>query len=223
MPDSPCCRFLRSTIGLKVLMALTGVVLFGFVIAHVAGNLLVFGGPSKMDAYAAMLKASPTLLWGARVFLLASVLVHIVTAVKLAARRRDARPVPYGLKEAHGTTYAARTQYWSGPILALFVVYHLLHFTVGVAHPSHPSFNAHTVHANVVTGFRSVPVVAAYLIAMACLCLHLRHGVWSALQTLGVNRPNWEKGLRCLATCVATAVFLGFVSIPIAVQFGLLK
>ena len=217
MGGSYLCRFFGSTIGLKVLMALTGLVLFGFTVAHVSGNLLVFAGPEKMNAYALMLKANAGVLWGARFVLLASVAVHIVSAIKLTQRRAAARPVPYGLKEPHGSTYASRTMIWSGPILGAFVIYHLLHFTVGTLHPK---FDPHDAYRNVIEGFSHAPVALVYVLAMAALCLHLSHGVWSLLQTLGVNRPNWEKPLRRLAIAFGLLVCGGFVSIPVAVLLG---
>src|SRR5260221_5093453 len=203
MQGSYLCRFTGSNIGLKVLVAPTGVVLCGFVVAHVSGNLLVFAGAAKMNGYAAMLKASAAVLWGARIVLLSAVALHIYSAVKLYARRSAARPVPYGLKEPHGSTYASRTMIWSGPILLLFIIYHLLHFTVGSVHPK---FNEHDAYSNVVIGFSSKPVALAYIIAMFCLGLHLSHGVWSMLQTIGVNRPNWECALRRLAILFGVAV-----------------
>ncbi|HLY09136.1 MAG TPA: succinate dehydrogenase cytochrome b subunit [Planctomycetota bacterium] len=214
--DGYLCRFTRSTIGLKVLMALTGVILFGFTVAHVSGNLLVFAGPAKMNGYAHMLKSNAGVLWGARLVLLTSVVVHIVSAITLYKRRGDARPVAYGFKEPHGSTYASRTMIWSGPILALFIVYHLLHFTVGAVHPK---FNAEDAYGNVVEGFSHAPVAIAYILAMLCLGLHLSHGVWSLLQTVGVNRPNWECALRRGAILFGVAVCGGFISIPLAVLF----
>jgi succinate dehydrogenase / fumarate reductase cytochrome b subunit len=220
MDGSFLCRFTRSNIGLKVLMALTGLVLAGFVLAHVSGNLLVFAGEAKMNAYAHLLKSSAGVLWGARAVLLGSVVIHIVSAIKLTKRRSDARPVAYGLKEPHGSTYAARTMMWSGPILGLFIVYHLLHFTVGAVHPM---FDEHNAYQNLVIGFSSLPVVAVYLVSMACLCLHLSHGVWSMMQTIGVNRPNWECALRRVAILYGVAVCAGFISIPLAVLFKIVK
>jgi succinate dehydrogenase / fumarate reductase cytochrome b subunit len=220
MDGSYVSRFSRSTIGLKVLMALTGVILFGFVVAHVSGNLLVFAGPAKMNGYAAMLKASAVVLWGARIVLLASVVTHIASAVKLYKRRGEARPVAYGLKEPHGSTYASRTMIWSGPILALFIIYHLMHFTVGNAHPK---FEPHDAYHNVVIGFSYPAVAGAYIISMLALGIHLSHGVWSMLQTIGVNRPNWECALRRLAILFGVAVCGGFISIPVAVLLGIVK
>jgi succinate dehydrogenase / fumarate reductase cytochrome b subunit len=217
MAGSILCRFFGSTIGMKVLMALTGVVLFGFTIGHMTGNLLVFAGPAKMNGYAQFLKASPLLLWTARIVLLASVIVHIYASIRLTRLKVDARPVPYGLKQPHGSTYAGRTMMWSGPIIALFVIYHLMHFTFGNVHPTHPNFNPHAVYENVITGFRSWPVSLTYIIAMVALGLHLSHGLWSMLQTVGVNRPQWEKPLRCGAVAFAVLVCGGFIAIPLAV------
>src|SRR5262245_39792179 len=120
MDGSRACRFLGSTLGLKVLMAATGIILFGFVVGHVAGNLLVFAGPKAMDDYAAFLKSKPALLWGARGVLLLSVLVHFAVSVRLTRRKGEARPVSYEGKKPHGSTYASRTMMWSGPIVGLF-------------------------------------------------------------------------------------------------------
>jgi succinate dehydrogenase / fumarate reductase cytochrome b subunit len=217
MAGSHLCRFLQSTIGLKVLMALTGFILFGFTVAHVSGNLLVFAGAEKMNGYAQMLKANAGVLWGARLVLLASVAVHIVSAVKLTARKAAARPVPYGVKEPHGSTFASRTMIMSGPILGLFVAYHLMHLTVGNLHPH---FDPHDAYHNVIEGFSHAPVALVYIVAMLALGLHLSHGVWSLLQTLGVNRPNWEKTLRRLAVLFGVLVCGGFISIPVAVLCG---
>jgi len=226
MAGSWVCRFSKSTLGLKVLMAVTGVVLFGYTVGHVLGNLLIFAGkgspgvPARIDAYAAMLKGNPALLWGVRILLLASVVAHIAVAVKLHRLRTSARPVGYQVVTPRQSTYASRTMFWSGPIVGLFVVYHLLHFTVGVVHPSHPNFEGHAVFQNVVQGFQ-VPVVAlVYIAAMLALGFHLSHGLWSMLQTIGVNRPNWETALRRLSILFGVVVCGGFISIPLAVLLG---
>lgn len=216
MQQAPGCGFCRSTLGLKILMALTGMILFGFVLGHVTGNLLVFAGRDKLNAYSEFLHNSKGLLWGTRAVLLISVIVHIWASIKLTKLKADARPVPYASKEPHGSTYAARTMMWSGPIVAIFVVYHLLHFTTGTVHPD---FRADVYH-NVVTGFLRWPVSAAYVVAMLALSLHLSHGVWSMLQTTGINNPRWECALRRVAWVFAAVVTAGFVSIPLAVLFG---
>jgi succinate dehydrogenase / fumarate reductase cytochrome b subunit len=221
MADCTLSRFLKSTIGLKVLMGLTGLILFGFLVGHVAGNLLAFAGEAKLDEYSRWLREHPGLLWGARGVLLVSVIIHIATTIRLVRLKGEARPVPYAAKEPHGTTYAARTMTWSGPFIALFVVYHLLHFTFGVR-GVHPSFEHGKVYHNVVAGFTFVPS-AVYTIALGLLGLHLAHGLWSVLQTLGINRPNWEPGLRRLAVVVAVLIIGGFLSIPFGVMAGIIR
>ena len=214
MQDRSPLSYARSTLGLKVLMALTGVVLFGFLIGHVAGNLLIFMGPEKINEYSKFLHESPGILWGTRITLLAAVAIHITSAVVLTKRKADARPVPYLGKKPHGSSYASRTMMWSGPIIALFVIYHLAHFTTGHAHPK---FDPGNVYQNVVVGFRSWPVALAYLLAMAALGLHLSHGLWSLTQTLGVNRPHWEPCLRKVAVVVAALLIAGFIAVPLGV------
>jgi succinate dehydrogenase / fumarate reductase cytochrome b subunit len=215
MNDRRLCRFLGSTVGAKVLMAATGVVLFGYVVGHVSGNMLIFAGREAINKYSEFLHTSPFLLWGTRVVLLASVLVHVWASIRLTKLKADARPVPYAVKEPRGSTYAARTMMWSGPILALFVVYHILHLTTGTVHRE---FNPYgDVYHNLVTGFRNPLASGIYIVAMLALALHLSHGVWSMLQTVGVNRPHWEKGLRRLAVLFGVLVSLGFIAVPVAV------
>lgn len=222
MQGSRACRFLGSTIGLKVLMAVTGVILFGFVIGHVAGNLLIFAGPKALDGYAAALKANPGLTWGVRIVLLLSVLAHIGASVRLARLKDAARPVPYEGKKPHGSTYASRTMMWSGPVVAFFVVYHLLHFTTGHAHPD-PKFDPTAVFHNVVVGLGKPLASGIYVVAMLALGLHLAHGIWSMLQTVGANRPHLETPFRRAAIVVSALIIAGFIAIPLAVLAGIVK
>jgi succinate dehydrogenase / fumarate reductase, cytochrome b subunit len=209
--------FYDSTIGKKTVMAVTGAILFGFVLAHMAGNLQVFLGRDAFDAYARLLRAEPALLWAARLILLVSVVLHIVAAVQLTALKQKARPIGYQKKANVDSSYAARTMMWSGPILAAFIVYHLLHFTLGTVHPN---FQEGRVYDNVISGFRVIPVSIAYIVAMVLLGMHLDHGVWSMFQSLGVSNPRYSAGLRRFARIFSTLIVLGFISIPIAVMAG---
>ncbi|HEX7901794.1 MAG TPA: succinate dehydrogenase cytochrome b subunit [Planctomycetota bacterium] len=220
MQDPSPARYVRSTLGLKMLMALTGVILFGFLIGHVAGNLLVFAGAQKLNDYSKFLHHSPGILWGTRITLLVAVVVHIVVSIMLTKLKADARPVPYLGKKPHGSTYASRTMMWSGPIVALFVVYHLLHFTTGHAHPK---FDPDNVYANVVVGFKSFPVGFTYILAMLAVGLHLSHGLWSMLQTVGLNRPHLEPALRKIAILVSALLVAGFIAVPLAVWTEIVK
>ncbi len=214
---------LSSTIGKKIVMAVTGVVLVGFVMAHMSGNLLLFVGPAALNEYAAWLRSllHGAGLWVARGVLLLAVLLHTESAWSLTRAGHAARPVKY----AHGlapdaSSYASRTMRWGGVILVTFIVYHILHMTIGTVHPS---FVEGDVYHNMVTGFRVWPVTLFYVVAMAMLALHLRHGVWSMFHTLGLSHPGYRALFQRLALLVALVVSVGFVAGPLAVLFGLVK
>jgi succinate dehydrogenase / fumarate reductase cytochrome b subunit len=218
-----------TSIGKKAVMAVTGVLLVGFVVLHMLGNLKIYLGQEHFDAYAQFLRemGTPLLaheqaLWSARLMLLAAVVLHVVAAARLTQMSWAARPVAYDEKEAVAATYAARTMRWGGVILVLFIVYHLLHFTAGAVGFAPGQWEAGSVYRNVVHGFRVWYVSAFYIVAQAALGLHLYHGVWSMFQTLGMGATT--NGLyRGLATVVAVAIVAGNVSIPVAVLAGLLQ
>lgn len=207
-------RFWNTTVGKKAVMAVSGVVLAGFVAVHLLGNLQIFMGPDQFNGYARALKRLPELLWSVRILLLVMVLLHIWSSIQLAVIKSEARPQGYVKHSVAGSSYASRTMYMSGPIIAAFVVYHLMEFTFGVGGTPYDPFDA---YGNVIAGFRSIPVAAFYILAMALLCLHLRHGLWSLLQTLGFHHPRYSPRIKALAATVALLIFLGFVSIPVAV------
>jgi succinate dehydrogenase / fumarate reductase cytochrome b subunit len=215
-----------STVGKKIAMAVSGFVLVGFVIFHMYGNLKVYQGREVFNAYAEGLRTlgSPVfghlhLLTVARAILLAAVLVHIASAVQLVRRSRAARPIGYARYDhSLAFDYASRTMVWGGVIILAFVVYHLLHFTFGTVHPD---FVRDDPYHNFVSGFRSLPVSLSYIAAMVPLGLHLYHGIWSALQTLGANHPRYNVYRRPLAASLAALVVIGNVSFPIAVLTGL--
>jgi succinate dehydrogenase / fumarate reductase cytochrome b subunit len=212
--------FYGTSIGKKVVMAITGLVLFGYVIGHVLGNLQVFMGASQLNEYAAMLKANAALLWGVRIVLLVSVILHIVAAVQLTRMNWRSRPDGYYYKDVIQADYAARTMRWSGVIIAIFVIYHLLHLTTGTVHPQ---FDAHDVYRNVIIGFRVWPVALFYTIAMVALAFHLWHGIWSMFQTLSLVNPKSDKIIHRLAAIATLAIAIGFISIPMAVLAGLIS
>ncbi len=211
-------RFYRSTVGRKIVMAVSGIVLVLYLVVHVAGNLLVFRGPQAINDYAHFLQSSTALLWTVRVVLLGSVIVHVHSAWTLTRDARRARPAGYRELAAQSSTWSSRSMRWGGVLLLLFIVYHLLHFTVGTVHPA---FVRGDVYANMLSGF-AVPAVAAfYLIAMVALALHLRHGVWSVFQTLGASHPRLLPLRRRLAWLLAVLIPAGLASIPLAIGFGL--
>jgi succinate dehydrogenase / fumarate reductase cytochrome b subunit len=210
--------FLATTIGKKVVMAATGMILFGFVTGHMLGNLQIYLGPEKLDAYAHFLQSNLGLLWGARTVLLLCVILHITMAVQLASLKAKARPVAYQKKTNAGSTYASRTMLWSGPILLAFIIYHLLHFTIGSAHPD---FRQGSVYHNVVSGFQQPAPAIAYIVAMAMLGMHLYHGVWSMFQSVGVSHPRYTPMLKRFALLATVAIVAGNISIPISILLGL--
>ena len=209
--------FWSSTIGKKVVMALTGVVLFGFVIAHMLGNLQVFLGPTALNHYAEKLRELGPLLWAARIGLLVAVGLHIWAAWSLTQMNKAARPVGYREKEHRESTYSSRTMRWSGVLLLLFIVYHLLHLTFGSVHPD---FVEGDVYHNFIVGFRPALVTGFYVLAMLALGLHLYHGVWSFLQTLGLSHPRYNHLRHAFATLVTVVVVAGNIAMPVAVLAG---
>jgi succinate dehydrogenase / fumarate reductase cytochrome b subunit len=223
-----------STLGKKAVMAVSGIVLFGFVLAHLAGNLKLYLGAEAMNHYAAWLRelGAPLLpesaaLWILRGALLVAVIAHVVSATQLTLLQRRARPVAYATRAWVQADYASRTMRWGGIIILLFVIYHLLHLTWGTAHPAfmHPRSApdgtvSYFAYENVVSGFRVWWVSAFYLVAQLCLGLHLYHGLWSTFQTLGAPRDSESPWRRRFAGVFAALVTLGNLSFPIAVLGG---
>jgi succinate dehydrogenase / fumarate reductase cytochrome b subunit len=215
-------RLWRSTLGKKFLMAVTGVILFGFVIGHLVGNLQIFinDGGAAIDAYGRFLQNSKLLLWTMRSVLLIAVVLHIVCAIALTKQNKAARPEPYRFKDYRDAGYAARTMMISGPLIALFVIYHLGHFTTG---HFHQDFHHLRVHDNMISGFRVWWASVAYIAAMVLLGMHLFHGGWSMFQSVGVNHPRWTPVLKKGAAIAAVIITLGYVSIPLAIWAGIVK
>jgi succinate dehydrogenase / fumarate reductase, cytochrome b subunit len=211
----------RTTVGKKIAMAITGVIMIVFLIGHVAGNLLVFRGAAPLDAYSAFLKREPAVLWAVRAILLISVVLHVVAAAQLNALDHRARPERYARVEPQTATVASRTMRIGGVVIAAFIVFHLLHLTTGTIRPA-PFAEAH-VYDNVVAGFRVWGVSAIYVIAMIAIGLHLFHGSWSWLRTLGLSRPTASPLHRPIASILAIVIWAGFTSIPLAVFFGLVR
>jgi succinate dehydrogenase / fumarate reductase cytochrome b subunit len=212
-------RFWDTTIGKKAVMAATGVVLAGFVAGHLLGNLQIFLGPERFNGYARALKSLPELLWPVRITLLISVILHIWSSIQLAVVKSEARPIGYVRTKSIASSYASRTMYMSGPIVALFIIYHLMQFTFGVGGTPYMESDA---YGNVINGFRVPAVSLFYILAMGLLCIHLRHGFSSVVQSLGLLHPRYTPRLKALAVIVATLIFLGFISIPVAVLAGVI-
>jgi succinate dehydrogenase / fumarate reductase cytochrome b subunit len=212
--------FLGSSIGLKVVMAATGLVFYGFVLGHMAGNLQIYLGREAINSYAVFLREflHGGGIWIARATLLACVVVHVWTAVVLTLRNWAARPVGYRDWRAREANLASRTMIWTGPLLGAFVLYHLAHLTWGNANPDFVPLDA---YHNLVVGLSNPFAAAFYVLAMLALGLHLYHGFWSMLQTFGLELAHRDLVRHRLSLAFALVVVLGNISIPIAVLSGL--
>ncbi|EYF04492.1 succinate dehydrogenase cytochrome b subunit [Chondromyces apiculatus] len=212
--------FYREVIGKKIAMALSGVVLFGYVVIHMAGNLQLFAGREQINDYAAKLHSSAPVLWGARAVLLTAVIVHIYTAIALTRLSYAARPDGYRKKGHRHSNLPARTMLWSGMVLAAFIVFHLLHLTTGTAHPQ---FQDLKPYDNMVAGFQMPVVALFYVISVVLLGAHLYHGAWSMFQSLGISHPRYTPALRKFAVVFAFLLTVGFAVVPLAVLFGVVR
>lgn len=204
----------QTTIGKKVLMALSGVIIVGFTIGHFLGNLNLYLGPEALNDYAEFLRSLPALLWGTRLLLVFAFSVHIASAYSLWTRNRRARGSRYKHRKDLATDYAARTMYWTGPILLLYLVYHLLHFTILPEHPG-------DVYRNVVEGFQNPLISGVYIVGNVALGFHIFHGIYSAFQTLGANHPRYNRYRRDLAIAISAAITIGNLSFPVSVLTGI--
>ena len=211
--------YVASTIGRKVVMAVTGVVLFGFVLGHFVGNLTLYLGPEAINHYSEFLHGflHGGGLWVARAVLLTCAVLHVWSATSLTLESWAARPRGYRRWTAKDSTYASRTMRWGGVILAAFIVFHLMNLTFGDAHPDYVRGD---VYHNVVAAFQVWPVSVFYVVAMAALGLHLDHGVWSMCQTLGLSHPRYKRWARGAALGFALLIVAGNCSFPIAVLAG---
>lgn len=223
----------RSSLGKKFVMAGTGVLLFLFLLGHLAGNLQIFGPPELINQYAHFLHSKPLMVWGARLGLLAIVGLHILTVVQLTALNEGARPVGYAGGEAYGAEWKSRYMLMSGVVIAAFIVYHLAHFTAQL-----PAINGFgdfgklkaelhgqptpDVYAMIVLGFQVWWVSLFYLIAQALLFIHLGHGLASMFQTLGLRNHVWWPRVKCFAAVASLAIFIGYASIPVAISARLI-
>ena len=215
--------------GKKYVMAISGCVLFLFVVGHLLGNLQVFLGPEAINRYGYFLQSNVELLWPVRLFLILMVVLHIWSAIKLSLENNAARPVAYAQYQPVGSTHASRTMLMSGIIILIFVIYHLLHYTVMVQYINLTgqnfadfvdSKNRHDIFKMMVVGFSNPWVSGFYIIGMALLCLHLSHGVSSMFQSLGLKNKIYGPFLDQFARVVAVLIFFGYTSIPVAILLG---
>lgn len=218
-------RFLSSSVGRKILMALTGVLMFFFIIIHVVGNSTIYLG--WLNAYAEHLHALPPLVWAFRLVMLTLFVLHVFYGIQLTLENNSAKPVAYAVKNNLRATFASKNMIWTGVIIAVFLVYHLLHFTLHVTNPDISSgvdaLGRPDVFHMVVFSFQKVGIVAIYVVAMIALALHLSHGIQSFFQTLGLNTQDLLQSFVKAAAIIAAVLFIGYVSIPIVILIGILK
>ncbi len=225
------CEFYRSTVGKKIAMAVSGIVLVLFVLGHMAGNLKIFAGidPAtgdyKIDDYGRFLRSMGSemlghevALWLVRAVLLACIIIHAASGISLAIINKRAKPAGYAQTAYRSANAASRTMVYGGSFLVLFIIFHILHFTTGTLH--FKGFIEGQVYANVYAGFTDPLVAGFYVLSMLLLSMHLYHGTWSMFQTLGVDAPQWNKGLKSVAKVLAVVLFVGFSAVPVSVVIG---
>lgn len=221
--------FYRSTVGKKVIMAVTGLIGIGFVILHMAGNLQAFIGAEKINAYGALLKGPlAELTWLLRITLIVAVILHVVMAVQLTRLSAAARPVDYKGRKPQVSTLASRMMGWGGALLVVFIILHILHFTTRTVDPAGyanrlDAAGHHDVYGNIVGSFRIWWVSLFYIVSMIALGLHLFHGAWASVRTLGYAKPSETPLKRKIAMGIAAVIWLGFTIVPLAVIAGVLR
>jgi succinate dehydrogenase / fumarate reductase cytochrome b subunit len=226
MPEPATMPVTRTSIGKKLLMAGASIILFLYIVAHLAGNLKVFFGPDPFNHYAEWLRVAGSplfpeegVLWLARVVLLAALAVHVGAYVQLWLRKRQARSTRYRKYDPQVFSWTSRTMAWGGIAIFAFVAFHLLHLTTGDAHPD---FIPGDPYNNVISGFRVWWVAGIYIVGVLALGMHLYHGLWSALQTFGVNNPKYNRYRRPTAGVIAVLITIGYLSIPVSVLMGVI-
>jgi succinate dehydrogenase / fumarate reductase, cytochrome b subunit len=229
MPQTATVPIQRTSIGKKLLMATSSIILFLYVVAHLAGNLKIFFGPDPFNHYAEWLRVAGSplfpdegVLWIARVVLLAALLVHVGAYIQLWRQKRRARTVGYRTFDPQVFSWMSRTMMWGGIAILGFVVFHILHLTTGHVQPDLAyEFQRHDAYENVIAGFRVWWVSAVYVVGVIALGMHLYHGLWSAMQTLGINNAKYNLYRRPGAAAIAILITIGYLTIPLGVLFGM--
>jgi len=217
----------KTSIGKKIIMAITGIIFVGFITGHMLGNLQIFLGQDRLNTYAEALQGLGTLLWFIRAFLLAFVAFHIIFAIILYFENRSSRPIRYVRVHNIESSLASRTKIFSGLLIFFFVTYHLLHFTLIVTNPEYAalkdSLGRHDVYSMMILGFQNYIISGVYILAILSLSFHLSHSVFSLFQTLGLNNAAWVPRLRMISNIFAVLIFIGYVSIPVGILLNFAK
>jgi succinate dehydrogenase / fumarate reductase, cytochrome b subunit len=224
---NPIVAFYQSSIGKKITVAVSGVILMLFILGHLAGNLEIFLGQDHMNAYSTFLHSTGPLLWIIRIILLATVLIHITATIQLTVANRKAKPKKYAIPGHQRSTTASRTMIWGGLMVLAFIIWHLMQFTFEATdarfHALKDSLGRHDVYSMVILGFQNPINALFYAVALFCLGMHLSHGFMSVTQTLGINNRKVSENITRWGRVIAWLIFIGYVSIPASVLLGILK
>lgn len=221
--SSSALQIIQSTVFRKIVVALTGLALIGFLFVHMVGNLQVFAGPgatietTKINEYAAFLKKEAVVLWGARLFLLAMIAIHILTTISLTQHNREARPQGYEVRKTYSSA-ASRMMIFGGLAIMFYVIYHILHFTTGTVHTG--LYQPHDVYGNLIRSFQDPLIVFVYVAAQIALFGHLYHGAVSLFRTLGVSNPTHVRYVKGFGIALSVIICGGFISIPVGIWLG---
>ncbi len=215
--------FILSSIGAKIVMALTGVALVGFLVAHLAGNLLVWAGPEALNEYARRLRDILPLLWVLRIGLLASFFLHVFMAIRLTRLNRQAKPERYAVKDPVDSSFASRSMMISGLVVLSFVFYHLAHLTFRLTNPAFEKLGPYQVYEMMMISFKSPYISAFYSISIVLLMIHLNHGLGSLFQTLGFHHSKYNPLIQKSCVSLSVILGLGFLSIPVGIFLGVLS
>lgn len=216
-------KTLNSSIGLKLLMALSGLAMVGFLLGHLSGNLLVFAGPEALNGYAEMLREYPLILLIARIGLVVMVVLHIYSAIQLTKRNHQANPVKYHSPNANSATLASRSMAVSGFVVLSFIVYHLAHFTWRLTHPEFQQLGPFDAYTMLVASFQNLPLALLYVVSVALIGVHLSHGISSACHTLGLSHKKYTPFIKKGGVALSVALVAGFASIPVSIMLGIIK
>jgi len=225
MKNFALVRFWNSSIGKKIIVAVTGIALVLFLAGHLAGNLLMYKGPTAFNEYAEFLHTfgKGVGIWAARFGLLGAFVLHIAATICLVIQNREAKEKSYEQEVYKKASHGSRLMIWSGLTILLFVVFHIFHFTIRVNSTLADAVREDGPYQMVILGFQNILVVIFYIIAMTCLCSHLSHGVASIFQTLGLRTRKNADLISYGAWAYTVIIYVGFISIPLAIYFGLIK
>lgn len=216
-------RPLNSSIGCKVIMSISGLLLVGFLLAHLSGNLLVFAGEEAINLYAKTLRDYLPILWLLRIGLIVMAVLHIFSGIRLTQMNRKAKPQKYQVSHSVRASFASRYMGLTGLVVLAFVLYHLAHLTFRFTHPAFQSLGDYDVYKMLMLSFSSPLLAVSYSVCIVLLMFHLSHGISSLFQTLGLNHSKYNALIRSLGPTVSTLLAIGYLSIPLSIMFGLIK